>query len=562
MDAEDASDEFGGTQRATTNHAGKTNKKTGKSGRPGKAGGVGGPTGTYQRSDTKRVASQARVPTRATRVTRVQRGAVTNAGRNKSSLDRRSPSAMSRPAAVMAEHDYGDDDSDDDEFAAAARAAQEQRAAMLSGRGGSSSSGGGGGGAHGDARGGGGGGGDLDPRAQRLIDELAELDQALAEAREHEVASVHAIARERERGDHGAARAAAPAPPPPTQQSPSGRGRSSGGGEGTMASLLWGGDDEEEEQGHHHAGARGGGSNYASPHGTRGRGNIQRQEGLNSALPGSAMTGGVERGKYGTAYAESDFGRDTESDLSVARARNMGHRNIFEADERKDHREPHMATSRRHDKSSYHSNIDLAAGDEMGVDVPLVAAVSEMGSEASMLRGGYHPYAALRNRSTLRVVDATSEEMRGERAMEEAAWRESARQKTLVLDVRSVEDFNEGRIFGAMHFDIGRIHRAEPFNAFMYGFKDDPTRRVVVYDLTGEGDSLEIANEMSLRGFESIFILVGGFARFGQECGQFIKGKMPPAPAPEPEEDMISLYTTVSSTPQKAYSSSVGQRKR
>ena len=131
--------------------------------------------------------------------------------------------------------------------------------------------------------------------------------------------------------------------------------------------------------------------------------------------------------------------------------------------------------------------------------------------------------------------------------MEEAAWREAGKQCTLLLDVRDVPHFDDGRIAGAVHFDKGRIHRAEPFNSFMYGFKNDERRRVVVYDDTGENDSLKIASELVLRGFKHVFVLVGGFRGFGVSHGELIKGKMPPAPPPQAEEDLISLYTMSSS---------------
>ena len=95
----------------------------------------------------------------------------------------------------------------------------------------------------------------------------------------------------------------------------------------------------------------------------------------------------------------------------------------------------------------------------------------------------------------------------------------------VVIDVRSGEDFAQCRVTGAVHFPLDCV-KQDRFPPFMYSFKRDPSKLIVVYG-NGEKDAAVAATIMVEKGYESCVMLSGGLRYFGNRHPEFISGTMP-----------------------------------
>ena len=346
--------------------------------RSGAAGGTQQRRSSSSTSKTKNGASTtaARQPVRVTKVVRPGGGPKNRQNSVPSGTD---GTPELRPAAIMASdgvhggYDHDDDDDDDDEFAVAARLARQQHASRANG---------GAAGAHAaaqhDAQ------GVHDDRTAELLAEIQALDAAIDKARNEETASVREIAAERERAQNqgvtspagvtrrargaGAEKAMSRSTFDPTNPdrypqsskegttSPSGRGKSSGGGLSSIGRTLFGGDDDGDDSDDDTAG-----HGATKGHGVGGKGSSSPSYGR------APQASHLQTLKKVHGEVEGSSHLDTVSEISVARSKNMGHRDIFGADEEPQEKPSSLMSSRRHLEGSYRSEFDLGAGDEEGV---------------------------------------------------------------------------------------------------------------------------------------------------------------------------------------------------
>ena len=79
----------------------------------------------------------------------------------------------------------------------------------------------------------------------------------------------------------------------------------------------------------------------------------------------------------------------------------------------------------------------------------------------------------------------------------------------VIIDVRSEEEFVECHINGALHLPLDVV-KQDRFPAFMYSFKRDASKRVIVYSKNEKEASLA-ATIMTEKGYDNCSMLSGAF---------------------------------------------------
>ena len=100
----------------------------------------------------------------------------------------------------------------------------------------------------------------------------------------------------------------------------------------------------------------------------------------------------------------------------------------------------------------------------------------------------------------------------------------------LVIDVREVEEYDKGKMVGALHYPPAMLCRAmNPFLPEMFAFKNKEGRRVVAYDLDDGVVVSKVAGLLFEKGFDNIYVLTGGLQDYVRDHAAGIEGVAPRA---------------------------------
>ncbi|CCW66492.1 unnamed protein product [Phytomonas sp. Hart1] len=102
----------------------------------------------------------------------------------------------------------------------------------------------------------------------------------------------------------------------------------------------------------------------------------------------------------------------------------------------------------------------------------------------------------------------------------------------LMLDCRSVEEYDKCHILGAFHYPKTRLNHAMcPFLPEMYTYKNKIGKYIVVYDFD-ESIAVEVANTICEKGIDNIGMIAGGMREFLYDYSNLIVGEPPELIAP------------------------------
>ncbi|CCW60698.1 unnamed protein product [Phytomonas sp. EM1] len=97
----------------------------------------------------------------------------------------------------------------------------------------------------------------------------------------------------------------------------------------------------------------------------------------------------------------------------------------------------------------------------------------------------------------------------------------------LLLDCRSVEEYEKCHILGALHYPrIHLNHSMRPFLPEMYAYKNKIGKYIVVYDFD-ESIAVEISNILCEKGIDNIGMIAGGLQEFLYDYSSLITGEPP-----------------------------------
>lgn len=105
----------------------------------------------------------------------------------------------------------------------------------------------------------------------------------------------------------------------------------------------------------------------------------------------------------------------------------------------------------------------------------------------------------------------------------------------LVLDCRTVEEYRECHIAGALHYPKSKLHHAvNPFLPEMFAIKNQKDKMIVLYDLDDERVT-DVGNALFQKGIDNVAIMAGGLKEFVQDFSKYLIGVSPVPIVPRDE---------------------------